>query len=225
MTQAYPLAWPQGWPRTPDHQRDTGSRFGKMQHRTTEHGVWRSKGRLTPDAARRSLQSELERLKAKATVLSSNIPLRLDGEMRADAADRRVDDPGVAIYFTLKGKQMVMAQDAFQTVAANMRSLALAIDALRALERHGGGKMMERAFAGFSALPPPAGHTPKRPWWEVLGYSANPEDRALLSVDEVKARFHTLAKRRHPDAGGSDAEMAELNAARDEAIAEIEADS
>ena len=33
---------------------------------------------------------------------------------------------------------MVMATDAFSNIAANVRSLGLAIEALRQLERHGG---------------------------------------------------------------------------------------
>ena len=54
---------------------------------------------------------------------------------------------------------------------ANIRSLALAVKAMRAIERYGGGHMMERSFAGFAQLPPPEGEStiPRRPWREVLG--------------------------------------------------------
>ena len=48
-----------------------------------------------------------------------------------------------------------MACDRFDNAAANMRSLGLAIEAMRQLERHGVGTMMERAFTGFVALPAP----------------------------------------------------------------------
>ncbi len=64
-------------------------------------------------------------------------------------------DQGVAVYFTLNGRAMVMACDRYQRAAANLRSLGLALEAMRQLARHGGGVMMERAFAGFVALPPP----------------------------------------------------------------------
>ena len=47
-----------------------------------------------------------------------------------------------------------MACDCFGSAAANMRLPGLAIEAMRRLER-GGGAMMERAFSGFAALPPP----------------------------------------------------------------------
>ena len=218
--QAYPLCWPDGWARTPSHLRDDVSRFGTME-RAADQG-WRVKRAITFDRARRSLRDELERLGAKGVIMSTNAELRNDGEVRAGAAERRYTDPGIAVYFTLKGKQMVMAQDAFKTLAANARSLSLAIDALRQLQRHGGGTMMERAFAGFTALPAPEGSQPKRPWWIVLNYGEDPEARADLSTEEVEARFKTLAKRRHPDAdGGSDAAMSELNQARDDAIRDL----
>lgn len=216
---AYPLTWPDGWPRTPEHKRDSGSRFGQVTMQTTNYGSYRQKGRITPDKARRALRDELGRLGAKNPIISSNVPLRQDGEMYAGAADRRHDDPGIAVYFFLKGKQMVMAQDAYDNVAANMRSLAHAIDGLRTVARHGGGVMLERAFTGFTALPAPEGSQPKRPWWIVLGYSEHAEDRADLSVEEVLARFKVLAKRRHPDVDGGSMELfVELQQARDEAV-------
>ena len=82
--------------------------------------------------------------------------------------------------------------------------------------------MMERAFAGFSALPPPEGAHTKRAWYVVLNYGEDPEARLDLSAEEVEARFKTLAKRRHPDVdGGSTELMAELNEARDDAVREL----
>lgn len=216
-TEAYPLTWPQGWPRTPEGKRGADNRFGSM---AVQHGnTWRSRGRITPDVARKSLRQELGRLGARNVVISTNIPVRQDGEMHAGMADRKVADPGIAVYFSLKGKQMVMAQDAYVSIAGNMRSLALAIEAMRALERHGGGTMMERAFGGFAALPGPEGSKPKRPWYIVLNYGESDEARADLSVEEIEARYRTLAKRRHPDAeGGSTEAFQELTEARDEAV-------
>ena len=222
--EAFPLCWPDGWQRTPSHLRQQGIRFkvgSGYEYDSTASNNQRYVGKriISFDRARQSLVDELGRLNARGVVLSSNVPLRLDGQPRANAAGARMDDPGVAVYFTYKGKPMVMAADTYSNVAANLRSLALAIEALRQLERHGGGVMMERAFAGFTALPAPEGSQPKRAWWTVLNYSDDPEARADLSVDEIEARFKTLAKRRHPDAdGGSNELMAELNEARDDAV-------
>lgn len=218
--QAYPLCWPEGWPRTPEHIRDDGARFksGDVFEGYGEQRRYVGRKPITFDKARRLLRDELERLGAKSVVMSTNAALRLDGEPRGNAAEKRSIDPGIAVYFTYKGKPMVMAQDAFATLAANTRSLGLAIDAMRSLERHGGGTMMERAFAGFTALPPPEGSQPKRAWWTVMNYSADPDERIDLTIDEVKARYRALAKRRHPDAdGGSEALMAELNVAMEDA--------
>lgn len=215
---AHPLCWPDGWTRTPAHARQQDGIFAT---RRTDGGF--GSVSITFDRARRSLAEELGRLKAVGVVLSSNVPLRVDGQPHGGSGDRRYDDPGIAVYFSYKGKPMVMAADRYLSTAGNMRSLALAIEAMRALERHGGGLMMERAFAGFTALPPPAGSTPKRPWWEVLKYSADPEEREILSAPEVEARWRSMAKKAHPDQGGSAEAMAELNQAKDDAVAEIEA--
>jgi hypothetical protein len=86
---------------------------------------------------------------------------------------------------------------------------------MRAIERHGGAQILDRAFTGFTALPAP---TAKRHWREVFGYTAIPGvTRAML-----RATYRRLASERHPDrAGGSDAAMSELNVALAEAEKEI----
>jgi curved DNA-binding protein CbpA len=57
----------------------------------------------------------------------------------------------------------------------------------------------------------------KRDWQAVL------ELRELLQPkrDDIERAYRRLAMERHPDKGGSDAAMAELNAARDEALQEL----
>jgi DnaJ-domain-containing protein 1 len=85
-----------------------------------------------------------------------------------------------------------------------MRSLTLALEALRQLERHGGGVMLERAYQGFAALPaPPKPH-------EILGVAAD------ASADEVRKAWRAKISGAHPDNGGTGA--AELNAARDDML-------
>jgi len=199
---AYPLAWPEGWPRTPSsRQQDSKHRF-KRSGRTNPYWTFAE--------ARDELSNELDRMGARNVVLSSNYELRLDGLPRGNGA--RPVDTGVAVYFTLKGVQKVMACDMHIRAEENMRSIALALDAMRALERHGGGIMMERAFEGFTALPAPGA---KRSWREVLGI----KDGIAATRETVDYAYRELAKKRHPDApGGSDDLMSELNAARDEAL-------
>lgn len=129
--------------------------------------------------------------------------LRMLGARYVDISS---DDSGVVAYFRLNGAPRVMASDRYDTPAANMRSLGLAVAAMRQLERHGGGAMMDRAFAGFTALPPP------RSCWEIL--ELEPGSNRLA----IERAFRAKALKHHPDQGGSDKAMAELNAARDEAL-------
>lgn len=155
------------------------------------------------------LFAEIERLGASDVILSTNVKLRLDGRPLSD--NRKIDDPGVAVYFKYKKRLMVMAVDRFETVGGNLRSLCLAIEAMRQLERHGGGAMMERAFTGFVAIAPPDW---KKPWREVFG--VKPDWRG-----DITALFREKARNRHPDSGGSDTLMAELNIAYEEAKVEL----
>lgn len=195
--EAFPLYWPEGWPRTPSSRRESDRRFSG---RTYGLGMGRVRDQLI---------DELRRLGARNVVLSSNVALRRDGLPYAD--QRKLDDPGVAVYFTLKGKQFVMAADRFESVPGNIRSLGLAIEAMRQLERHGGGAMMERAFSGFAALAAPGA----RHWADVLGI---PRDAGSATIREAHRR---LILENHPDAGGSSERAGEINAARDAALREI----
>jgi hypothetical protein len=198
--EAFPLAWPHGWPRTPHGKQEDGS------GRFTRNKWDGSKGWTFADARDRLIDEALK-LGGRSVVLSTNFPLRRDG--LPGARTGRIDDEGVAIYFALNGRTMAMACDRFRKAEHNMRSLTLAIEAMRQLERHGDGHMMERAFDGFAALPAPSSIS----WWHVLQVDRN------ASRTEIEAAFRRLARERHPDlAGGSDAMMADLNRARDEAL-------
>lgn len=195
MTVAYPLQWPTGWPRT--IARKSTSRFN-----------------TTFDSARRQLVDELRMLGARDAVISSWLPLRIDGAPRADMARRRIDDPGVAVYFTLRGKNLVMARDEYWSVHDNLRSIGLAVEHLRGLHRHGGATMMDRAFAGFAALPAPGA---QRHWSEVLGIGRH------VTRAEINTAHRRLALTNHPDHGGDAAKMAEINEARDRGLRELAA--
>lgn len=187
MTESYPLSWPDGWQRTPDHKRTSSSKFN-----------------TTFERARRELFNELRLLGATGVVVSSWLPLRRDGLPYADQARRKLDDPGVAVYFTLRKRQMVMARDAYTNVHDNLRSIGLGIAHLRGLERHGGGQMMERAFEGFAQLAPPDSFDALA----VLGL------RPGARREDITAAFRELSKRHHPDMGGSAEEFQKIERAR-----------
>ncbi|MEL6280635.1 MAG: hypothetical protein AAFR28_17390, partial [Pseudomonadota bacterium] len=156
MSIAAPLQWPEGWPR---HKgpRDHGHRFAPRGQRE-----------LTLAAATDGLFDELDKLGATAITVSMNIE-----STRPLSRQKRAEDPGVSVFFTRGGKPMTMAQDRFDTVAANARSLALAVGAMRAIDRHGGGVIAERAFEGFVGVPAlkTGAKAAVEQWWEVLGVS------------------------------------------------------
>lgn len=195
MTQAYPLHWPDGWPRTAVHRRKRSLAGGSYNRPSWSAVTYR-------------LFDALRLLGARSVVLSTDQPLRQDG--LPYAARRIIEDPGTAVYFTLNDRPLVMAQDRYEWLVDNLRSLALAIEGLRQMKRHGGAHMMERAFAGFAALPPPSA---SRSWREVLG------DCHALVIAE--ARYRDYARTQHPDAGGSADAMAKLNAAIEAARKEL----
>lgn len=188
--EAYPLSWPASWPRTPNEKK--------------KNGVFKT----TFDRARKELMHELELMGATDVILSTNIPLRRDGAPYASF--RRTDDPGIAVYFKLKGQPRVIASDNYRSVEFNLHAAKLTIGALRGLERWGASDLLDRAFQGFTALPAPKG---KRPWQEVLGCSIHD------SLERIKTRRNELLRENHPDVGGTDAHAAEINDAYREAEA------
>lgn len=161
------------------------------------------------------VRNELERLGVNSRddmVVSTNLRLNMQGLPRGDQG--APSDPGVAIYWQKHGQPMrVMAIDRYNRVADNIAAIAATLDAMRAIERHGGAQILDRAFTGFTAIENAKSH------WTILFGAVEP-GRAY-SRDDVNAAFRDKARAAHPDAGGSDAAMAELNAARDAALREL----
>lgn len=193
MTQAFPLHWPEGWPRAKMPQL---SRFD-----------------VTFAAARDGIMEQIRLLGGRYVVLSTNIELRRDGLPYANHPEP--SDKGVAVYFEWKGKQHVLACDRWNRVKDNLRALEKTIEAMRGIERWGASSMMERAFSAFVALPP-AGKC-LRLWREVLGFPPN----SYPPRSGIMEAFRRLAKKHHPDAGGDADAFAELNQAKDDALREI----
>jgi hypothetical protein len=187
---AFPLAWPAGWPRAKRAQRS----------------AFKSNFR----AARDSLFNQIRLMGGTHVVLSSNIPLRLDGLPRA--GQPQPQDKGIAVYFLRRGKQMVFACDRWDKVEDNIRAIEKTIEAMRGIDRWGASEMMERAFTAFEALPPP------RTCWDILGVQPG------SSAEEIKSAYRRKARSAHPDAGGSESAMAELNRAYEQALATLRTD-
>ena len=205
---AYPCQWPEGWKRTDGANRKQ-ARFSKAAQRTPSG--WRSQRDLTMADALGRLLGELEKMGVdrQDVVISTNVPVRLDGLPRSGAAEPM--DPGAAVYWIEGKHRRVMAIDIYDRVADNIAALAATLDAMRSIERHGGAAILERAFTGFTALPAPTG---ARDWQIVLEL----QDLLLPTREDIDQAYRRLASKHHPDKGGSAERMAEVNKARDAAI-------
>lgn len=213
----YPLAWPDGWRRTPGVTRRSAQFHGTERvYATTPGGSsWTRKRDLTISESTTRVLAALRRfgvLEGDA-IISTNLVLRLDGLPRSD--QRAPADPGVAVYWQRpEDKQMkCIAVDQYDRVADNLAAIAATLEAMRAIERHGGAQILNRAFKGFDALPAP-GQTFARGWREVL--EIGPNDPVTEAV--VNGAFRRLASKHHPDKGGDTAKFQELGAARTQAL-------
>ena len=143
MVEAYPLQWPQGWPRTKFPER---SKFYEKKQ-----GSWATEVSMTK--ARAFLLGELNRLNASSVVISSNLELRQDG--LPYAGRRRPQDCGVAVYFQLGGSDQCIPCDKWDRPEDNIYAIGKTIEALRGIERWGAKEMVNAAFRGFQSLPSP----------------------------------------------------------------------
>lgn len=211
--EAYPLSWPAAWPRTAAHQREQARFYGTTSvSRTDRQGkpqTYHNKRGKTIAEARDFLRAELDRLGAREVVISTNVELRRDGEIRGGRTSPA--DPGVAVYFKLKGQDRCFPCDKWSSVADNLWAIAKSIEAMRGLSRWGAKRMVDAAFTGFKALPETTGGTP---WWEVLEVGSG------APVQEIRAQYRALAMQRHPDKeGGSDEAFRALQVALGQALA------
>lgn len=183
---AFPLTWP----------------YGKRRHQSRRRS---SAFKTNYDRTIREVKVEVARLGGSELLISSNLPLRRDGF--PISARNPPSDPGVAVYFQRRSKPVCFACDRWPTVADNLHSIYLTINALRGIERWGSGEMMEAAFTGFVALPAP------EQWFTILRVSVH------ATPDEIKLAHRRLVAA-HPEfrTGGAASELARINTARDEGL-------
>lgn len=169
MTEAFPLQWPAGWTRT---ERAKRSAFQCTMHQQVN-----------------SLYKELRLLGAENIVLSTNQPVKQDG--MPYSVVRIIDDPGVAVYFELKGNEQCIPCDKWDYLKDNIRAIVKTIEALRGLERWGAKEMVDAAFRGFKSLPSP----------DDVSLAINSPQYFADCVDEIngRERYRNLVKELHPD--------------------------
>jgi hypothetical protein len=192
--KAWPLQWPAGWRTSETRKRAAFKNY---------------KNPLSVIAGLERVLYELERLGVARDdcVISTNLRLRLDGLPRSDQAEPA--EPGAAVYW--RGERRgagtaaakCMAIDIYDRVADNLGAIAATLEAIRAIERHGGGAILDRVFQGFTALPAP------EQWFQVLGVSSH------ANAHQIREAWQRLAAEHHPDRGGDTHHMARINSARD----------
>lgn len=198
VIKAYPLQWPAGWKRTEPVARKH-AQFGKSVHVPSSvpgGSGYSRKGDISVADAIRRIQDELGRMHiiGDNIVISTNLRTRLDGLPRSDQA--RPADPGAAVYWednNVEGwPRRCMAIDIYDRVEHNLAAIAATLDAMRAIARHGGAAILDRAFTGFTALPAPM--TAQKPWRDVL--EVGPGESGPRVIQEAYRRKRGEA---HPD--------------------------
>lgn len=174
-----------------------------------------------PRAARRdqsrfntTLAGALKKVQDSLRLFAKDSGKKLDGiviSSNYSLGSENPPDPGVAVYFTWDGIQVCIPVDRYTKLADNLTAIHHVIEARRTELRHGTLALVRASFAGFLALPPPG----NRAWRDVL------EIKGPATKETVLAAYRRLAGERHPDQGGSNDMMAELNAARDAALREV----
>lgn len=197
--------WPEGW---------TGYR-----NRPT------SPFAATYTATLQLLDRELHMLGATGVTMQVDVSerdVRLDGQLRADA---RPSHPGVILTIdTRKHGTLIYATDRFSHWQANLRAIALGLEALRKVERYGIAERGQQ-YAGYRELGTGI----------ALGAAMTLADAAQLLADEggqvgaddllfeheggcrdwIDDSYRMAAKKHHPDAGGDPGMFRRLTEARD----------
>ena len=152
------------------------------------------------------MKRQVTMMGGRYVIVSSNLMTRRDGYPLANQANPK--DAGVAVYFERNGKQMVFACDKWDRARDNIRAIGSTIEAIRGMDRWGASEMMERTFSAFEALEPP------KSWRSTLGLCEHP------TTAQISSAYRDKARKAHPDSVGSNTEMAALNAARQQALAQ-----
>lgn len=161
----------------------------------------------------RLLARELRSLDAERVVLELDLrerDIRLDGLPRADA---RTSTPTVALAFESRHGPLRYATCEFVSWEANLRAIALSMEALRAVDRYGVSKRGEQ-YRGWRAIPQhtsdPADLIYDRDRAvEYLGRWMVPD------VDDVDSALRKALFATHPDQGGDPLEFRKVVRARE----------
>jgi hypothetical protein len=140
--------------------------------------------------------------------------IRIDGLPRANA--RYGANPGVVVSFASTHGPLRYATDAYTDWRANLRAIALSLQALRAVDRYGVSSRGEQ-YTGWRAIPAGNGSCfatadEARRW--MREYAAGTLDLDISGVTGLNDLYRFMARLMHPDRGGARADWDRLDAAR-----------
>lgn len=141
-----------------------------------------------------TLERELAHLKAKDILVQAYLTrddIRNDGWLRAGSKPR---SPGVIVTFGSPGGELSFPCDTYNEWQDNLRAIALALSALRAVERYGVTRQQEQ-YKGWAKLPP----APKRMSAEDAVMFFRLHSGLPVIAGNFKACYRTAAAKLHPD--------------------------
>ena len=147
------------------------------------------------------LETELRHLRANQVILQAAVKeeeIRLNGGLKANA---RPSHPGVILTFNSKHGPLSYWTDQYDDWAANVRAIALALESLRAIDRHGVNKQGSQ-YAGYKRLPPAENGRKEMDVDEAAKFLAEQSGVAVESLVDpgvLDLAFRAARRRLHPD--------------------------
>jgi len=155
--------------------------------------------RTSWDGSLKKLEDEIERIAGDDVVIGIVCDpgeISFSGALKAGGR-AKVRHAGAEVSFELPGRgRVIFHTDAYPSLHANLHAIALGLEALRAVDRHGITSSAEQ-YAGFAQL---------------TAGGADPR-RGRQLVDEAGGINQAL-KRHHPDHGGEARDFADVQAYR-----------
>lgn len=199
------------WPGEPTKERQA-HRF-----RTSHQASW---GRSTRSGVDWSstmdlLARELRHLDAENILLQMAVTdrdIRNDGWIRANA---RPEHPGVILTFDSKFGPLSYPCDTYTDWQANVRAIAVSLEWLRGVDRHGVSKRGEQ-YRGWGQLPPAGGSTATMSARTAAEILVDVEDLrgdaddVLEDLSAFRFTYRNAAKKAHPDSHGGDTQRFQL---------------
>lgn len=141
--------------------------------------------------------------------------IRNDGWPRADA---RPTQPGVILKYKTNQGQFAWPCDKFTDYRANMRAIALTLQALRAIARYGVTTEKGEQYTGWLQLPA-SSETDELTALALeiiaIGNLSIEPDQLLSSSEALAAAWRAAITVAHPDLTGNSQQAASVNTARD----------